>query len=151
MAQAGAPEFSSQVQSLHRSCTAENVNAFNVLIADDSPSIRQVVRSHLEQNPDWYVCGEAENGYTVVELVRQLKPDGVVLDFSMPGMNGLEAAQQIAAISPNTRVVLFTAHDGGILRAHAATAGIKAVVGKDGKASLDAVQRALRGDDSRPA
>lgn len=84
MAQAGAPEFSSQVQSLHRSCSAVNVNAFNVLIADDSPSIRQVVRSHLEQNPDWYVCGEAENGYTVVELVRQLKPDGVVLDFSMP-------------------------------------------------------------------
>ncbi len=78
---------------------------FNVLVADDSPSMRRVVRSHLEQNSDWYVCGEAENGYTAVELVRQLKPDGVVLDFSMPGMNGLDAAQQIAEISPNTRIV----------------------------------------------
>lgn len=124
---------------------------FNILIADDSPSIRRVVRSYLEQNSDWNVCGEAENGYTAVELVRQLKPEGVVLDFSMPGMNGLDAAQQIAEISPNTRVVLFTAHDGGILRVHAAKAGIKAVVGKDGKASLGAVQRALRGGDSPPA
>lgn len=95
------------------------------MIADDSPSIRQVVRSHFEQNSDWYVCGEADDGDTAVELVRQLKPNGVVLDFSMPRMNGLDAAQQIAKISPNTRVVLFTAHDSRILRVHAAEQALK--------------------------
>ena len=121
----------------------------NILIVDDSAAIRQRVRSHFEQNSDWCVCGEAEDGYTAVELVRQLKPDGVVLDFFMPKMNGLDAAQQIAKISPSTRVVLFTAHDSRMLDIHAAEAGIKAVIAKDGKASLDALQQALRGGEPR--
>lgn len=118
-----------------------------VLIADDSATIRRVVRSHLQQNSDWQVCGEAEDGAIAVDLVRKLKPDAVVLDFSMPTLNGLDAAQRIAVMSPNTRVVLFTAHDSGILRVQAAAAGIKAVVPKDGKASLDSLQNALRGDE----
>jgi len=119
----------------------------SVLIADDSATIRQVVRSYLRQNSEWYICGEADDGETAVEFVRKLKPDAVVLDFSMPTMNGLDAAQQIANISPNTRIVLFTAHDSGTLRLHAAGVGIKAVVAKDGKASLDSLQHALRGDE----
>ena len=123
----------------------------DILIADDNATIRQVVRSYFEQNSDWHISGEADDGETAVELVRKLKPDGVILDFSMPKMNGLDVAQQIAKISPNTKVVLFTAHDSGILRMHAAAAGIKAVVAKDGKASLDALQHALRGDEPHAA
>src|SRR5215469_10716480 len=123
----------------------------SVLIADDSATIRHVVRSYLQRSPDWHICGEADDGETAVELVRSLKPDAVVLDLSMPVMNGLDAAQQMANMSPKTRIVLFTSHDSGILRVHAAEAGIKAVVAKDGMASLDALQRALRRDEPRAA
>jgi DNA-binding NarL/FixJ family response regulator len=119
----------------------------SILIADDSAAIRQLIRRYLELHSDWYVCGEAADGVTAIESVRQLKPDAVVLDFSMPRMNGLDAAQEIASIAPNTRVVLFTSHDSRILRICAAAVGIKAVIAKDGRASLDALQHALQGDD----
>jgi len=123
----------------------------SILIADDSATIRQLIRRYLELHSDWYVCGEAADVETAVESVRRLKPDAVVLDFSMPRMNGLDAAQEIANISPNTRVVLFTAHDSRILRVRATAVGIKAVIAKDEKASLDALQRALQGDEPRAA
>jgi DNA-binding NarL/FixJ family response regulator len=109
----------------------------NILIADDSATIRKVIRRYFEQNSDWHVCGETDDGETAVELVRRLKPDAVVLEFFMPTLNGLDAAHRIASISPNTRIVLFTAHDSGMLRVLTAAAGIKAVVARDGQASLE--------------
>ena len=118
-----------------------------ILIADDSASIRRVVRSYLENNSNWEICGEAEDGRATVERVRELMPDAVVLDFSMPIVNGLDAAQQMTAISPNIRIVMFTAHDSSMLRLWARNAGIRAVVAKDGKASLQALQRALTADE----
>ena len=121
-----------------------------VLIVDDSAPIRRLVRSLLQNNPEWEICGEAEDGARAVELVRELKPDAVVLDFSMPKMNGLDAAQHITVISPKTRMVLFTVHDSSILRSHARTVGINAVVAKGAKTSLEDLQHALR-EDGPPA
>ena len=118
-----------------------------ILIADDSAAIRRIVRSHLEKSPDFEICGEAADGEKAVELVQKLNPDAVVLDFSMPTMNGLDAAQQMAELSPNTRVVLFTALATVLVRSRALRAGVKSVVAKDGKASLEALQRALAGDE----
>ena len=125
--------------------------ALSVLIVDDSATIRQVVRSCLEQNSECFLCSEADDGETAIEFVRKHKPHAVVLDFSMPKMHGLDVAQNIANVSPTTRVVLFTAHDSKMLRIHAAAAGVKAVIAKDGKASLDALQQALRGGEPRAA
>jgi DNA-binding NarL/FixJ family response regulator len=118
-----------------------------ILIADDSALIRRIVRSYLEKSRDVEICGEASDGEQAVELVLKLNPEAVVLDFSMPTMNGLEAAQLMAELSPNTRVVLFTAHDTVLVRSRAVRAGVKAVVAKDGKASLEALKLALAGDE----
>jgi DNA-binding NarL/FixJ family response regulator len=101
-----------------------------ILIADDSASIRQVLRFFIEHNTDWQVCGEAENGQIAVEKVAELKPHAVILDLSMPVMNGLEAAREIARIAPNVQMVLFTMHSSEQLRKEAQAAGIKDVISK---------------------
>jgi YesN/AraC family two-component response regulator len=80
---------------------------YTILLVDDSPMIRRLLRFLIEHNTDWHVCGEAENGKAAVEQVEQLHPDLVILDFQMPVMNGLEAAQQISQLAPNTAMVMF--------------------------------------------
>src|SRR5258708_36433262 len=81
-----------------------------ILIADDSPAIRRLLRLFIEHNTDWQVCGEAENGQIAVERVALLKPHAVILDLSMPVMNGLEAAREIARNAPNAQMGMFTMH-----------------------------------------
>ena len=109
----------------------------SVLIVDDSPAIRQSLRAWLEHTGGLEVCGEAENGAVAVEQVKALTPDVVILDLSMPVMNGLEAARKIASIAPKTAMVLFTMHAGQHLVNEAHSAGIRDVVSKtDGPAKL---------------
>jgi two-component system, NarL family, nitrate/nitrite response regulator NarL len=75
------------------------VSATRILIADDHEVVRAGVRSLLEGRPDYEVCGEAVNGRQVVALAQQLKPDIVIMDVTMPELNGLEAARQIRKLS----------------------------------------------------
>lgn len=103
-----------------------------ILIVDDNRVIRHCVRRCIEANTDWQVCGEAEDGHDAIEKVIQLAPDIVILDFQMPVMNGLEAAEQIARIAPKTAMVLFTMHESEQLVQAARAVGIKEVIGKDG-------------------
>ena len=124
--------------------------SIKVLIVDDSLAIRQAVRSCIESNTDWQVCGEAEDGKAAIDLVRRLNPDLLVLDLSMPVMNGLEAAREIAAIAPKTRIVLFTAHDCEQLLRDAQNVGIKAVLPKDGADALGRLLCALREATNEP-
>lgn len=84
--------------------------SLKIAIADDSPAIRSAIRSFIESNTEWQVCGEARDGQAALFVVQRHKPDFLVLDLSMPVMNGLEAARKIAVISPKTRIVLFTGH-----------------------------------------
>jgi two-component system chemotaxis response regulator CheY len=69
-------------------------------IVDDSPAIRKVLREFFETKTNWQIRGEAENGEAAVELVQQVHPDLLVLDLSMPVMNGLDAARKIKVVSP---------------------------------------------------
>jgi DNA-binding NarL/FixJ family response regulator len=108
----------------------------SIAIVDDSPQVRQALRSFLETNTNWEICGEAENGQAAIELVQRLKPDLLILDLSMPVMNGFDAARKIIADDPKTGIVMFTAHAAGRLLEEANQIGIKAVVQKDGNASL---------------
>lgn len=104
--------------------------SLRILIADDSPTIRRLLRFFIEHNTDWLVCGEAENGEIAVQKAAQLRPHAVILDLSMPVMNGLEAAREIARIAPDVQMVMFTMHASEQLRRDAEAAGIKAVISK---------------------
>lgn len=101
-----------------------------ILIADDSPSIRIALRSSLEGEADWRVCGEAENGQEAIDKVGELNPDIVILDLQMPIMNGLEAGKEITRIAPGTPVLMFTMHFSPELLRLAKAAGIHGVISK---------------------
>ena len=79
-----------------------------VLIADDHPVVRDGLRGYLEKCPGIEVVGEAGSGVEAVESVRRRTPDVVLLDLSMPGMNGLEAARQIRYAASEARIVILT-------------------------------------------
>jgi two-component system, chemotaxis family, chemotaxis protein CheY len=107
--------------------------SLRILIVDDSSSIRSLLRFFIEHNTDWQVCGEAENGKVAVEKVAELKPQAVILDLSMPVMNGLEAAREIARLESTVQRVMFTMHVSDELRKDAEAVGIKDVISKSGR------------------
>jgi DNA-binding NarL/FixJ family response regulator len=79
-----------------------------ILLADDHEIIRQGVRGIIEKQPGWTVCGEASTGREAVALVEKLQPDIVVMDMTMPELNGLEATRQIKRRWPEVEVLIFT-------------------------------------------
>jgi CheY-like chemotaxis protein len=89
-------------------------------------------RMHRDRDTEtnWEICGEAENGKIAVEMVQKLHPAVVLLDLSMPVMNGLEAARQIAEIAPGTHVLMFTLHAYPHLIGEARRVGVKGVISK---------------------
>src|SRR5271156_190290 len=101
---------------------------YKFLIVDDNSSIRSALRSWIEGNPYWEVCGEAENGQIAVEMVEQMRPDVVLLDLQMPVMDGLEAARQINRRAPQTAMLMLTLHRTRELLKAALEAGVRDVV-----------------------
>jgi DNA-binding NarL/FixJ family response regulator len=82
-----------------------------ILIADDHELFRRGVKATIGDVPEWSVVGEASDGQEAVRLAGTLSPDIAILDMSMPQLNGLDAARQIIATAPGTRVMMLTAHD----------------------------------------
>jgi DNA-binding NarL/FixJ family response regulator len=113
------------------------------LIVDDNELVRRSLRAVLRTRPGWEVCGEAPDGATAVEMVRNLQPDLVMLDFQMPGMNGIETARRMLEIAPTAPIVLFTQHAGADLEKHALEAGIRSVVSKTNPSSMMGIIEAL--------
>jgi DNA-binding NarL/FixJ family response regulator len=99
-----------------------------ILVADDHSSVRRYICSVLEAEEGWEICGEATNGREAVEMAVELKPDIVVLDLSMPELNGLTAARQILKQSPWTDVLILTLHHGDALTRAALESGAGACV-----------------------
>ncbi len=114
-----------------------------LLLVDDIPAIRRGLRSIIEKQTNWQVCGEAGNGKVAIELVQELHPDVILLDLSMPVMNGFDAAKQIKIIAPQTYILLFTLHDSPQLVEDARKVGINHVLSKSGE-SGSAVVSAIR-------
>jgi DNA-binding NarL/FixJ family response regulator len=116
-----------------------------ILIVDDNLSIRKSIRRFLESQTDFEVCGEAVDGLDAIEKARELRPDLIVLDLSMPRLDGLRTASILRPMLPHVPIVLFTMHRDTISNAEASEAGVSAVVSKtDALAALvDEIQRLL--------
>jgi DNA-binding NarL/FixJ family response regulator len=85
--------------------------AIRVLVVDDAADLRAIVRIVLELEDDFDVVGEASSGEDAVRLARELRPDLVVLDVAMPGMDGLDALSAMRDVAPGAKIVMFSAHD----------------------------------------
>ncbi len=111
-----------------------------ILLVDDVEVVRSTLRSLLAE---YTICGEAENGLVALDQVRQLKPDVVVLDITMPVMNGLKATVEIRRFAPSTKIILFTINDTPEAQEAAKMVGADALVPKSraGTDLLPTVQR----------
>jgi DNA-binding NarL/FixJ family response regulator len=87
------------------------VTAFRIVVADDHEVVRKGLIAILKQKPEWQVCGEACNGREVIEKAKLLMPDVIIMDVSMPGLNGLEATRQIVKANPATKILILTLYD----------------------------------------
>ncbi len=82
-----------------------------VLIVDDHAFVRRGVQSILESLPEWELCGQASDGLEAVHLVEELNPDVVLMDVSMPVMDGIQATRAVRATNSRTKIVLLTLHE----------------------------------------
>ena len=108
----------------------KNAKTVRILVADDHDFIRQGTCAVLERQPGWEVCGLAATGREAVAQASQLKPDVVVMDVSMPELNGLDAAAQIKRQLPETEIVLLSAHQNDEVIRAAFKAGVKSFIFK---------------------
>jgi DNA-binding NarL/FixJ family response regulator len=101
-----------------------------ILIIDDSSLVRNLVRRHLESEPGWQVCGEAKDGREGIERALDLHPNLIVLDLSMPVMNGLEAAKSLHKLMPAVPLIMYTSFTTKHLKEEVLAAGVSRVVEK---------------------
>jgi two-component system chemotaxis response regulator CheY len=106
-----------------------------ILIADDSLFIRQALCKFFEQE-DFNVCGEAENGKEAVDKAQELHPDLILLDLSMPVMNGLEATRVLKRMMPEVPVIMYSAYGDSSTQKAARSAGAWALVSKSENISV---------------
>jgi DNA-binding NarL/FixJ family response regulator len=121
------------------------VSVLRILIADDHEVARKGIRALLEEQAGWEVCGEAKDGREAVELTHQLNPDVILMDIGMPNLNGLDAARQILAVTPEARILILTVHDSEqavreVLAAGARGFLLKSDAGRDLVAAIEALQ-----------
>lgn len=119
-----------------------------ILLADDDATIRMLLRRLLEANPEWQICGEATDGIDAVQKVMQGSPDLVIMDLSMPRMNGLDAGREIAKLRPELPMLLCTVQQlEGPAVLDISGAGFKGAVTKENGAEVVAgVDALLRGE-----
>jgi CheY-like chemotaxis protein len=102
----------------------------NILIAEDHAPFRRSIRLLLESQPGWTVTAEVSNGRDAIDEAKRLNPDVVVLDVSMPEVDGLQATREIVKADPSAQVLILTIHDSELVAAQASLAGAKAVLSK---------------------
>jgi DNA-binding NarL/FixJ family response regulator len=117
-------------------------DTIRILLADDHAVVRQGTRELLEQQDDLEVVAEASDGKEAVQLALRENPDVVIMDFSMPELNGIEATRQIKAVAPNIAVLVLTAYDSDQYIFAFLAAGAAGYLLKD--VSVDQLIRAIR-------
>jgi len=95
------------------------------MIVDDHAFIRRGVQTILHPYPEWEFCGEAANGSDAVRMADELKPEVIIMDVSMPGLNGIEATRAIRKIQPGIKIILLTLHESADLVRNAFRAGAR--------------------------
>ncbi|MDQ6706299.1 MAG: response regulator transcription factor [Acidobacteriota bacterium] len=123
------------------------MKSVQILIADDHELVRHGVVQLVGMRPGWSVAAQAENGRQAIDLARELQPDVVVLDVSMPEVNGIDATREIARLCPETRIVVLTMHCNEQLIVKLVAAGARAYVVKSdaGKVLVGAIETVLAG------
>jgi len=123
------------------------MNAYKILVCDDHAVVRAGLRLILDQEQDFRIVGEAENGEQAIDLAAQLQPDLVLMDISMPGANGLETLPRLHAVATEARVLILTVHDDAAYFFEALRAGAAGYVLKGASASelLAAVRLVVQG------
>ncbi|MGB8581248.1 MAG: response regulator transcription factor [Candidatus Sulfotelmatobacter sp.] len=101
-----------------------------ILIVDDNEAVRKSLRSLLSSRPGWKVCGEAVDGLDAIEKAKSLRPDIVLMDISMPRMNGLEVARAIRQELADAKILIMSQHDPASLLPSAIQAGANGCVDK---------------------
>jgi len=107
-----------------------------ILIADDSLIIREALCSLFEREEGFEICGKAENGKEAVEKAQELQPDLILLDLSMPVMNGLEATRVLKRLMPEVPVIMYSAYSDSSTEKEARSAGVWALVSKSENVSV---------------
>lgn len=117
-----------------------------ILLADDHEAVRKGLRVLLESRQEWTICGEAEDGRDAVEKTRELRPDVVILDISMPNLSGFGAARLIREYSPGTPILVYSMHRSQAFLDEARRIGVMGYVSKaeDSKTFLTAVDAVHR-------
>jgi two-component system chemotaxis response regulator CheY len=110
--------------------------SYTVLIVDDSLFIREALCDLFEAEEDFDVCGDAENGREAVEIAQVLHPDLILLDLSMPVMNGLEAARVLKRLMPEVPLLMYSAFSDSFTEKQARSAGVSALVSKSENVSV---------------
>ena len=110
-----------------------------ILVADDHEVMRLGIRNLVESRSGWSVCADAANGQEAIQKALQFLPDVIIMDNTMPDMNGLEASTEIARLQPQLPIILFSLHLSEDLCRHFPTDAVKGAVAK-GDAARDLVQ-----------
>lgn len=119
-----------------------------ILVVDDNAKVRDGIRLLLQSHADWEVCGEAADGIEAIEKYRQLRPDLLIVDVSMPRMNGLDASREILKLSPEILILLYTSFLTAQLIDVAHNAGIRGAVSKhDVRLVVAGLEALLRGEE----
>jgi len=106
-----------------------------VLVVDDNAEIRKMLASAFLSD-GFKTCGEAKNGKEAVEVAKQIKPDVITLDLSMPVMNGITASSELRKVFPATPIILFTLYGDSVSKAAASEAGVSLVLQKTVRLSV---------------
>jgi len=108
----------------------ETGDFMRVLVVDDNERLRRGVMAMISSDTNWEVCGEAEDGEDAILKARELLPDVILIDISMPGLNGLEVARLLRQELPQVKILIMSQHDPVHLAPRAVEAGAHAVVDK---------------------
>lgn len=121
--------------------------AVKILVVDDHEVVHQGIQMILQSRPDWQIVGQANNGAEAVDMAQKLQPDAIIMDITMPIMNGLEATRQITKLGLASPVIIFTMHESQGLLESVQSAGGRGLVLKSRAAHdlIEALERVING------